>query len=84
MHNDEFEIQYEVDDGYVGSRPQTVTIGDYDVLDLDENELKRLFWDTIEDDFQQKCRPYSDQESEFVAWAKERQEELRDEDTDGN
>lgn len=76
--SDKFEVTWEAEDGYCGgSRPHHLTISpdDFDVDD-DENALRKMFWDQIQVDFEQKVNPFSDQEAEFIAWAKEQQERM--------
>jgi hypothetical protein len=79
--SDTFEVTYEVEDGYVtGDRPQTVSISaDAFYAETSEKELKKLFWEEINDHFSSNISPVCDQESEFIAWAKERQAEMRKE-----
>lgn len=76
--SDNFKITYEVQDGYVGaSRPQHTSISASELNgDESEEELKAMFWDEIQRDFQEKCTAYSRQQDEFVEWAKSKQSEI--------
>jgi hypothetical protein len=75
---DRFEITYGIDDGYVGGdRPQHTSIDADDFgPDTTEEDLKALFWEEIERHFREHCSTYSEQEDEFVAWAKEKQKAM--------
>lgn len=69
---DKFKITYEANDGYVGgARPQYTSI-DIDELGGNESDqdLKDLFWNEIQRHFQETVNPHSEQEDEFVAWAR--------------
>lgn len=70
-----FKITWEAEDGYVsGSRPHHTSLLDDDFeTDTSEKELREIFWQAVQDDFANKVSPVSDQEEEFLAWAKERQ-----------
>ncbi len=72
MSVDKFQITYEVNDGYVGPSAPHYTSFRSDDLNGDESdeELKQMFWDEIQRDFNETITPYSKQEDEFVAWAK--------------
>ena len=80
--SDTFEVTYGNDDGYAGGdRPHHVEI-EADELsdDMTEEDMKQLFWREIEEDFQNRnLHLYSDQESEFIEWAKERIAEMKTE-----
>lgn len=66
-----FEVTWSVEDGYVGKdRPQTLYIDESDIdSEMDDDELKKMFWDSIDDDFNQKISSYSRDESAFLDWA---------------
>ena len=71
--NEEFDVTYGNDDGYAGgSRPHYFSIGSFELEEeMTEEGIKSLFWDKIDEDFKQNhLNIYSDQESEFVEWAK--------------
>jgi hypothetical protein len=74
-----FRITWEVDDGYVGkSRPQQCFIEENDIEeDMTEEDLRELFSTVIQDSFEQKVNPVSDDESEFLEWAKTIQEKIK-------
>lgn len=78
---DSFGVTWEADDGYCGgSRPHHFDIDARDINgDEDEKELRSLFWESVQHDFEQRVSPVSDQEEEFVQWAKEVQEQMRQE-----
>jgi hypothetical protein len=68
---EEFRVSYGVDDGYIGSGKQSFTIRGSDIEeDMSEDALKDLFWDMIQEDFEQNVHPVSYQEDEFIKWAK--------------
>lgn len=69
---DKFEITYHLDDGYVGKdRPYYVSIGDGEINpDMTDAELSNLFFDTIHDHFVENHHPYSNEEEEFLEWAR--------------
>jgi hypothetical protein len=75
MRQDGFEVTYEVSDGYVGeSRPQNFYISIDDLPDdADEAELRSIFADEVQSDFEQRCSPGWDgsHEDSFVVWAKD-------------
>lgn len=76
--SEEFEVTYEVDDGYAGgSAPHSFSI-DPDWFDSDtpDKRLSEMFWKAIEEDFRASVRPICHQEAEFLAWAAERQAEM--------
>lgn len=77
----EFEATWEAADGYVGkSRPQYVTFhGGMLDPDMTEQELRNLFNETIEEDFEQTVSWSSEDEDEFVKWAQERIEAMKEE-----
>lgn len=76
----EFEISWQIDDGSRGKNSHGVVVRK-DSIDegLSEGELKDLFWSTIEEDFSCIVHAVCDQEDEFVAWAKQVQKELAQE-----
>lgn len=57
--NDEIQVNWEVEDGYVGkSRPQTTNISpeDFDP-DMTELEIEHLVWDMVDDNFRETIMP---------------------------
>ena len=70
---EKYEITWQADDGYVGgSAPQHCAIDAYDIdADMSEEDLKNLFWQVVQDDFEQKVSPVSEDEVSFIEWAKE-------------
>jgi hypothetical protein len=75
-----FDVAWEAEDGYVGgSRPQQFTIDtNFFCKEDTEEELRKLFNDELERDFQEKCHAVSEDEDAFVDWAKARQAEMED------
>ena len=80
-HDNDFRVTWEVADGYVGrDRPQHFHISKNDLAgDEDENTLRRFFGDTLQEEFEQRVGPTSEDEDAFVEWAKAVLEELKDE-----
>lgn len=73
MSSNRFTARYGVDDGYVsGGRTHSFSVdaGDLDA-DMTEKELESLFYESMQDDFEQKVQPYPMNIDEFVAWARE-------------
>ena len=81
---DEFRITYGVDDGYAGGdRPQHTSISANDFeADCSEQSLKDLFWEEIERHMRENLHAFCNQESAFIAWAKEQQKKQLAEDAD--
>ena len=68
----DFEAEYGVDDGYVGNGKQRFEIpSDVVCPGMTDEELMDLFWSEIQEHFENNVHPYSDQEQEFIAWARE-------------
>lgn len=66
-----FEAMYQVQDGFVGKdRPRTFNI---DHSDIEEGasieELKDLYYDMVQNDFEQNISPGAERMDEFLAWA---------------
>jgi len=83
-NQDDFEVTWEADDGYVGgSAPHRFDISadDIEFCGTDE-ELKNLFWKSIQEDFEQRVSPVCDQEEEFLEWAREVIEKRNQEEED--
>ena len=48
------KVSWEVDDGYIGSRPQTTTVPDAEIRDCEtKEEARKLIEEYISEDFQQ-------------------------------
>jgi len=77
----EFEARYEIDDGYVGkSRPKYFAISEHDLEDdMCDEELRRLFYELMRENFEQNIKPGEVNLDEFVTWAQERIKEMDDE-----
>ncbi len=69
--SEKFEASYEIEDGYAGrSRPQSFCIDPQDIMeDMDEEDLREMYRDMVQEDFQQKIAPFGTNEDEFVEWA---------------
>lgn len=66
-----FKARYEVDDGYVGSRPQNFTIKAEDIDDgMTDGELETLYEDMCEEHMQQHIVCATSRVDEFVEWAR--------------
>jgi hypothetical protein len=74
-----FRVTYEAEDGYVGSRrPLSFNIFEYDLWDdMKDEDIEELFYVAIQEDFEQRVSPASDDLNDFKAWAKERIEESK-------
>lgn len=70
---DQFNVTYEIDDGYVGGhRPQHFPIYASDLEDdMSDKDLSNLFNELMEDDMASRVSAYSKMEDDFIAWAKE-------------
>jgi hypothetical protein len=66
-----FTAQYEVGDGYCGgSRPQTFKIHYSDIdEDMTQQDIKELYHDMIQNDFEENIFPEAEKVDEFVKWA---------------
>lgn len=81
---DEFDITWEVDDGYAGpSRPQHCSI-DVDVLDdeMADDELEELYNEIVMEEFMQNITVYGSNRREFVEWAKHALEARKEDDSE--
>ena len=76
--SDKFQITFQVDDGYAGgSRPQRGTAYASDIgEDMTDDDLISLYEEIVRDEFELKIHPYGTNASEFMAWAKERIQEM--------
>lgn len=73
MAVEKFDVRWDIDDGYVGSRPHHFDIREDEFEDEStDQDLIDLFWNLVEEDLQQRVSPISEDETRFVAWAKER------------
>lgn len=52
------KVWWQVDDGYVGGRPQYTVIPDEDFEDMDEVEKQRYIEETVQADFEYKISWY--------------------------
>lgn len=75
----EFEVTWEAEDGYVrASSPHSFYISDEELdSSMDENDLETLFFDNLQDEFENHVRPATDDLEEFLDWAKERVESFK-------
>jgi hypothetical protein len=75
-----FEAIWEVDDGYAGgSAPQYTIINDDDLYpDMDDDEIRTLFDELIQESFNEKISWYSKSREDFVDWAHKRIEAMKE------
>ncbi len=68
---DKFEARYEVEDGYCGkSRPQHFNICSSEIEDdMNIDDLKELYYDMVQNDFEQKISAGAERVDEFIEWA---------------
>ncbi len=68
-----FEGEWEVYDGYAGgARPQYFHIGaDWLDDDMSDDDLRRYYQETCEEEMRQRIECVVKKEDEFVAWARE-------------
>ena len=67
-----FKARYEVDDGYVGIRPQNFTIRAEDLDEyMTDSELETLYEGMCEEHMQQHIVCATSRVDEFVEWARE-------------
>ncbi len=72
---EKFKVTYYCEDGYLtGDRPINfdITTGELDG-DESEEQLRRFFQESIQDHFEQRCSPTTDDEQAFIDWALEQQ-----------
>lgn len=69
----EFQITYEVNDGYAGgSRPQTVTIYSSNLEDdFDNDDLRNFLSEIVQEDFECRIFPEPSNEDAFMRWAQD-------------
>lgn len=79
-------ITWEIQDGYFGgSRPQSFELDDYDILYCDDiSELEDLFWEAIQEDFEQKVSPISEDLNNVIEFWKNERENFLKEETEAN
>lgn len=66
-----FKARYEVDDGYVGGRPQYFTIHARDIDDdMTDDDLQSLYEELCDEHMRQKIVCATSRADEFVEWAK--------------
>jgi hypothetical protein len=69
--NDRFSGAYQVDDGYVGNRPQHFTINAFELEDdMDDEALRCFYEESAEDHFRQSVGISCSRTDQFVEWAK--------------
>lgn len=81
--DDIFTVTWDIDDGYAGkARPHHfgITADNIDV-DMDEIELRRLFNEQLEQEFEKRISYYSSDEDAFVEWAGDMNTKDKQEDT---
>jgi len=82
--NDTFRCEYEVEDGYVGpSRPHHFSVWASEINeDMTPSELDELFEERMQEAFEQKLSPYEKNKEDFIDWAWEVIEALKEENED--
>ena len=70
----QFVGTYQVDDGYAGgSRPRNFVIDEYEIEDdMTEDDLRNLFIECAQSDFEHNISFCCQNEDEFVEWAKDK------------
>jgi hypothetical protein len=70
--SDKFEVTWEADDGYAGgSAPHRFTISADDIEgDMTDAEIREWFWEAVQEDFNQRVSPTSEDENAFFVWVK--------------
>jgi len=71
MVDDNFNIEWEVDDGYVGNRPQVLNVSAVDIEYLDKDEIEDYFNETIFEEFLQTINAEGKNLEDFKEWALE-------------
>lgn len=68
-----FQATYGISDGYAGGdRPHHFSISSDEIEDdMTDEDLKTLYTDYVQDDFNDKIYPVPRKVDEFVAWARE-------------
>lgn len=71
-----FKVKYQVSDGYVGnSRPIYFYIDESDIEDhMDDLDIEGLFYEMVQDDFENRIFPEGGNLAEFMEWAYKIQE----------
>ncbi len=80
--DNDFNIKWEVEDGYIGgNRPQTTAV-DTDILDdeMTDGEIADLYEDIIVEEFMQNISGYGTNREKFIEWAKLALEARKEED----
>lgn len=82
MADQDFTIEWEVEDGYAGGRRPQHTAVDADMLDdeMDDNELEELYNDIVVEEFMQNISGYGSNAEEFKTWAREALKARKEED----
>lgn len=84
MADQDFTIEWQVEDGYCGgSRPQHTPV-DADMLDdeMDDAELEELYNVIVDEEFMQNISGYGTNLEKFKEWAREALAEREEEDND--
>jgi len=81
--SDKYKARYEVSDGYVGKdRPLYFTIHESEIEDdMDKADLQNLYYDSMQDHFEQTVGPSeaSGDVEAFMAWAEQVKQSKGDE-----
>lgn len=79
-----FDIEWEIDDGYVcGNRPHTTNVDD-DILDdeMDDSDLEELYHEIVVEEFMQNISNYGTNLEEFKEWAQTAIKAMKEEDNE--
>jgi len=81
--SDVFYVEWGVEDGYTGkARTHHFDISSDDIdQDMSEEDLRRLFQDSLQEEFDQRISFYSPDEDAFVEWAGDMNTKDKQEDT---
>ena len=71
--SDKFKARYQVNDGYSGkSRPQHFEIDSSCIEDdMDDEQLINLYYESIQQHYDEHISPGAERIDEFVAWARD-------------
>lgn len=75
--SDEFEVRWQVEDGYVGgARPQDCDLSELDIEDnMSDEDLRELLYDTVRYEFEANISFFIDNESEALEWMRQKRDE---------
>lgn len=70
---DKFKVKYQAADGYVGKeRPLYFSINSSEIEDdMDDEALSELYYEMVQNDFEQKVCAEGENLEEFLEWARQ-------------